>query len=186
MSFTDRVLLWLHIAFAVFAIGPATAAIMSTPRQIRARNVAVVRHLLRSTRVYSVLTLGVAIFGGVLGEAKHELGKVWLTVSMTLFVVALVCLVLIMRDQTRAIVALESSASDEALAVAAASPPPAKPVLAGPDGAAAPGGTDTPAAKPDPATPSQVANVERGRIASLGGIVGLIWLAILVLMVWQP
>jgi hypothetical protein len=30
------------------------------------------------------------------------------------------------------------------------------------------------------------ASVERGRIASIAGIVTLIWLVILVLMVWQP
>jgi hypothetical protein len=31
-----------------------------------------------------------------------------------------------------------------------------------------------------------VATVERGRIASLAGVVSLIWLVILVLMVWRP
>jgi hypothetical protein len=31
-----------------------------------------------------------------------------------------------------------------------------------------------------------VATVERGRIASMAGIVTLIWLVILVLMIWQP
>jgi hypothetical protein len=32
---------------------------------------------------------------------------------------------------------------------------------------------------------SQLATVERGRIAMTGGVVSLIWLVILVLMVWQ-
>ena len=32
---------------------------------------------------------------------------------------------------------------------------------------------------------AHVATVERGRIASIGGVVSLIWLAILVLMVWN-
>ncbi len=31
-----------------------------------------------------------------------------------------------------------------------------------------------------------MATVERGRIASLAGVVSLIWLVILVLMVWRP
>ncbi len=31
MSFTDRLVLWLHIAFAIFTIGPISVAIMSTP-----------------------------------------------------------------------------------------------------------------------------------------------------------
>jgi hypothetical protein len=36
------------------------------------------------------------------------------------------------------------------------------------------------------AAPLHVATVERGRIASLAGVVSLIWLVILVLMVWKP
>ena len=32
---------------------------------------------------------------------------------------------------------------------------------------------------------SHIANVERGRIVSMGGVVSLIWLVILVLMVWN-
>ena len=35
------------------------------------------------------------------------------------------------------------------------------------------------------AAQAHVATVERGRIASIGGVVSLIWLAILVLMVWN-
>jgi hypothetical protein len=43
-------------------------------------------------------------------------------------------------------------------------------------------------AQPTPAKPAagmHIANVERGRIASIGGVVSLIWLVILVLMVWN-
>ena len=43
MSFTDRLLLWFHIGFVIFAIGPVTIATMSTPRYIRARNVGAAR-----------------------------------------------------------------------------------------------------------------------------------------------
>jgi hypothetical protein len=156
---------------------------MATPRQFRARNVTVIRYLLRATRLYTVLTLGVAVFGVAAGQTQHDLGKVWLTVSMTLFVVALVCLVLIMRDQHKALHVLESAAHDEALALASASPPPAPPAEARPGGAGADGGTDSEAGPAQ--TPSQLANVERGRIASLGGLVALIWLVVLVLMVWN-
>jgi hypothetical protein len=45
MSFSDHVVLWLHIAAAIFTIGPGTAAIMSTPRYIRKRNTVVVGYL---------------------------------------------------------------------------------------------------------------------------------------------
>jgi hypothetical protein len=102
---------------------------------------------------------------------------------MTLFVVALVLLVLIIRDQRKAVRALDG-ASVSTLA-------------AQPDGtatAASPAGfpADTPAGPESgpPAGPVSAAahagSVERGRIAAMGGVVNLIWLVVLALMVWRP
>ena len=65
------------------------------------------RYLLLMTRIFAFASLGVLIFGIILGQQQKELSKAWLTVSMTLFVVALVLLVLIMRDQRRAVAALK-------------------------------------------------------------------------------
>ena len=90
MSFTDRLVLWLHIGFAIFTIGTVTAAIMSTPRYIRARNQTVVGYLYRITRIYTLLSLGVLVFGLVLAQIDKDFAKPWLSVSLTLFVVALV------------------------------------------------------------------------------------------------
>ncbi len=201
MSFTDRLLLWFHIGFVIFAIGPVTIASMSTPRYIRARNVGVLRYLSRMTRIFGAASLGVLLFGIIAGQSLHEMAKAWVTASLTLFVVALVLLLLIMRDQHRAIVAVEGS-------LAAAGEPPAVTPAAGraPGAAAAAGGVpegaEPTAADVEPApamapagttatatataTRVHVATVERGRIASLAGVVSLIWLVILVLMVWQP
>ena len=109
MSFTDRLLLWFHIGFVIFAIGPVTIATMSTPRYIRARNVGVLRYLSRMTRIFGAASLGVLLFGIIAGQSLHDMTKTWVTASMTLFVVALVLLVLIMRDQHKAIVAVEGS-----------------------------------------------------------------------------
>jgi hypothetical protein len=97
MSFLDKLLLWLHIGFAIFAIGPVTATTMFTPRYIRARDVNVLRYLHRSTRIFGILTLGVFLAGLALGGSN--LGKPYLSVSMTLFIVALVLLVAIDRDR---------------------------------------------------------------------------------------
>jgi len=193
MSFTDRLLLWFHIAFVIFAIGPVTIATMSTPRYIRARNVGVLRYLSRMTRIFGAASLGVLLFGIIAGQSLHDMTKTWVTASMTLFVVALVLLVLIMRDQHKAIVAVEGSlaAAGEAAAVAGAAAPAAE---------AAPGAEPTAAdVEPAPAEAQtatatasataarvHVATVERGRIASLAGVVSIIWLVILVLMVWRP
>ena len=198
MSFTDRLLLWFHIGFVIFAIGPVTIATMSTPRYIRARNVGVLRYLSRMTRIFGAASLGVLLFGIIAGQSLHDMSKTWVTASMTLFVVALVLLLLIMRDQHKAIVAVEGS-----LAAAPADNPGVAPVAAPAGSSAAAGGPEPTAADVEPAPAEQpvsgtaatgtataarvhVATVERGRIASLAGVVSLIWLVILVLMVWRP
>jgi Ca2+/Na+ antiporter len=189
MSFTDKLVLWLHIGFAIFTIGPVAVAISATPRYIRQRDVAVLRYLSRTTVIFTVGSLLVLIVGIVLAEIKHDFSRTWLTVAMTLFVVAIVLLVLVIRDQRRAIKALtpaglppEASAPDDN-ADEGGAPPSAAPTGPGttgpePAGASQQGG--------EAALAPHVASVERGRIAAMGGVVNLIWLVILVLMVWRP
>ncbi|MFC4587273.1 hypothetical protein [Sphaerisporangium corydalis] len=111
MSFLDKLLLWLHIGFAIFAIGPVTAATMFTPRYIRARDSAVLRYLHRTTRIFGVLTLGVFLFG--LAIAGRNIGKPYLSVSMTLFIVAAVLLVIIDRDQSTAVRVLSNDIPED-------------------------------------------------------------------------
>src|ERR1700729_140993 len=118
MSFTDRLVLWLHIGFVIFTIGPVTVAIMSTPRYIRKRNLVLVRYLYRTTRLFSIISLGVLIAGLVLAKQRNDFSKPWLTVSLTLFVVSLVLLVLIMRDQHRAIASIADAEAAAAEAAA--------------------------------------------------------------------
>jgi hypothetical protein len=181
MSFTDRLVLWLHILFVIFAIGPVTIAIMSSLRAIRTRNIVLLRYLLAMTRIFSIASLGVLIFGLILAQQQNDLGQAWLAVAITLYVVALVLLVLIMRDQRRAIAALQSAGGQEA----GASRPAQREPESGPgEDEAETAGPAQPAAT-TAAAQAHVATVERGRIASIGGVVSLIWLAILVLMVWN-
>jgi hypothetical protein len=180
-SFADRLWIWLHVAFVIFTIGPLAIAILSTPRYIRTRNVAVLRYMLRTTRIFGTASLGVLVFGIVAAQSQHKLEDSWITAAMTLFVVSLVLLVLIMRDQRRAIVSLETASEREALTTAnPAGPKGTTQAAAARDGHDAPGAQAIPAA-----TPVHAASVERGRIASLAGIVMLIWLVILVLMIWN-
>jgi len=178
-SFTDRLIIWLHVAFVIFTIGPVAIAILSSPRYIRTRNVAVLRYMLRTTRIFGIASLGVLAFGIAAAQELHKLESSWVTTAMTLFVVSLVLLVLIMRDQRRAVVALETATEHEALATAN-TPPTAAADRSQDD--------DAPDAHAIPVAPQRshpAASVERGRIASLGGIVTLLWLAILVIMVWN-
>ena len=92
MSFTDRLVLWLHILFVIFTIGPVTIAIMSSLRAIRTRNIVLLRYLLAMTRIFSIASLGVLIFGIILAQQQNDLGQAWLAVAITLYVVALVLL----------------------------------------------------------------------------------------------
>src|ERR1700733_4125579 len=162
MSFTKKLVLWLHIGFAIFTIGPVTVAIMSTPRYIRKRNLVIIRYLYRTTTIFVIMSLGVLIFGLILAQ-----------------------MMLIMRDQHRAIGILEDAKATAAETAAQ------NPEAAGPSPEAAAGGADD-AAQPAPVLAdapvtagTHLGHVERGRIASMGGVVALIWLVILIFMVWN-
>ncbi|GAA3944861.1 hypothetical protein GCM10023085_28720 [Actinomadura viridis] len=179
MSTIDRLLLLLHIGFAIFTLGPLTAATMASPRYIRKRNPTVLRYLNRTTQIYGVASLGIFLFGLWLAEGRFA--QVWLSVSMTLFIVALVLLLLIERDQRKAVQLLEAAAERV--------PAPAAPAKEA--GAAAGEAKETGAGRAETAPPppgaavGDIAQVERGRIAAISGVVALIWVVILVLMVWN-
>lgn len=97
--------------FAIFALGPLTAVTSVTPRYIRARDVNVLRYLNRSTRLFGLLTLGVFLFGMLLGGGA--LGRPYLSASMTLFIVAGALLMIIERDQRTAIQALSTETTED-------------------------------------------------------------------------
>jgi len=227
MSFSQHLVLWLHVAFVIFTIGPVTLAIMSTPRHIRKRDIRILRYLTRMTLVFGIGSLGVLVVGIVLASMLGKSGKPWIIISETLFVVTIVLLGLIHRDQRHAIKSLETAAATAANATAAASQPadpvgsatgaglpsehvaqaqasqsedqqgtgPEQTAVADADpGGEQPSGQPTGAQAPAAAhvhaadaaaIPAHMANVERGRIAMMGGVVSVIWLVVLVLMVWN-
>jgi hypothetical protein len=204
MTFADHAVLWLHLVAAIFTIGPGTAAIMSTPRYIRRQNTVLVGYLYRTTRIYGIAALLTLIFGAVLAGMTHLFSQWWISVSLTLFVVAFVLLVLILRDQRTALTALTTAddtvaaergevartaeaarASEAARAPAAAPETPQTEAAAGDQPATAVASDAQPAMTTDPRTGLRLAAVERGRIAMMGGITTVIWLVVLVLMVWH-
>jgi hypothetical protein len=201
MSFSQNLVLWLHLAFVAFTIGPVTLAVMSTPRYIRQRDIRILRYLNRITFVFGLATIAVLIAGAALATMISVASKPWVIVAETLFLVALLLLALITRDQRKALKALEDAAEIPAPAATELaevnSTHPEDDVAgsqAGPNGgsgsptaatAAISPATPSPATAPTPAIALHVASVERGRIAMMGGLVSLIWLVILVLMVWH-
>lgn len=97
----------LHIAGAIFLIGPLTAVTSISPRFIRSGRPGLpALELLHDATRYgtyaSVVVLLLGLWLGTMG--KNHLGDVWITVSITLFLVALGLLLgLVMRDQSTAI-----------------------------------------------------------------------------------
>ena len=185
MSFGDHVVLWLHVTAAVFTIGPGTAAIMSTPRYIRKRNAVVVGYLFRTSRIYAFAALLTLIFGLVLTGMTHRFSQWWISVSLTLFIVAFVLLMVILRDQRRALTALEAAEGSPAAEAAEGTQRSAATAEAAAD--QEDGAQPTLTATADASRPASNLRgvVERGRIASLGGLTALIWLVILIFMVWH-
>jgi hypothetical protein len=180
MSSADHIILWLHVTAAVFTIGPGTAAIMSTPRYIRKRNTTVVGYLYRTTRIYSFAALLVLVFGIILAGMEHLFSQWWISVSLTLFVVAFVLLILVMRDQGKALQALARAEQEGGGSVEVS--------VRSAESAEAQAESDASAdAQPvvTVAADQRVAAVEGGRVASIGGVTTLIWLVILVLMAWH-
>jgi hypothetical protein len=114
MSFSQHLVLWLHVAFVIFTIGPATMAIMSTPRHIRKRDIRILRYLSRMTLIFGVGSLGVLIAGIVLSSMIGKASKPWIIVSETLFLVSVLLLGLIHRDQRHAIKALDTATATAA------------------------------------------------------------------------
>src|ERR1700722_4967590 len=114
MSFADNAVLWLHLTAAIFTIGPGPAGLMSTPRFVSRTNTVLVGFLYRTTRIYSIAALLTLIFGAVLAGMTHKFSQWWISVSLTLFVVAFVLLMLIIRDQRTALTALTTA--DDAVA----------------------------------------------------------------------
>jgi hypothetical protein len=192
MSFADHAVLWLHLVAAIFTIGPGTAAIMSTPRYIRRQNTVLVGYLYRTTRIYSIAALLTLIFGAVLAGMTHKFSQWWISVSLTLFVVAFVLLLLIIRDQRTALTALTTAddtmaaeRSDTVRSSQAAQEPQETAAADGDQPASAVASDAQPTITTDRKTGLRLAAVERGRIASMGGVTALIWLVSLVMMVWH-
>lgn len=103
----------LHVAFAIFLIGPLTVATSLSPRYIKEgrEGLPVLRFLHRITRLYGLGSIVVFLFGLwlVAGKDNISFNQFWVSASMTLFIVALaLTFAIVHRDQTRAVSRLES------------------------------------------------------------------------------
>lgn len=149
----------LHVVCAVFIVGPMAILPMTAMRSIRAGEGSQVVALSKSTRLFSLLSLLVIVFGfGAMGMSEFNIsfGATWIWLSILLYVVALgLALFLIVPVMQRTGEALRATA--------------------------------IPGTQPDTASPG-VAVPQSGyaAIAAGSGITTLCLLVIVILMVWKP
>jgi uncharacterized membrane protein len=184
-----KLFLALHVLLAIFLIGPLAMIPMTALRSIRGRDARQLHGAARQTMIYGlasilVFLLGFAVVGTEPSNHKISLGVPWLTISMTLYVIALVLvLVVLVPSLRRAARLIDKGVLDTKTALAT----PAKPAVSGEDG-----DTATEVVEPTlTATAADLAGKERldaiyGRTAGIAGLVTLLFAVIIVLMVTRP
>jgi uncharacterized membrane protein len=151
----------LHVAAAVFIVGPMAILPMTALRAVRAGSPGQVRTLARSTNIFSLLSLIVVFFGfGAMGlsDPKYHtsIASTWIWLSIVFYVVALaLTLFVVVPAMRRAADNLEGENAVEVEDPAAVGEAPAK--AAG-----------------------------YGIISGTSGVASLFLLAVVVLMVWKP
>jgi len=198
-------LVTLHVVTAVFLIGPMAIAPMAGLRGIRQQDLPTVRAAARQTMLFALLSLLVFGFGVAIVATGHEdysFGTAWISISMTLYLLALLITVLVVAPSLGQAVKLLATGStvdtgpatgaadvgkDVADAVTPGSPedqdeqdpggsPPTAP-LSGPPSAHRPELAADAVRKLD---------AVRGRVAATSGLSALLLLVVTVLMVTRP
>lgn len=143
-----KLLLALHLVFAVFAIGPLVHAATTAGRGIRRGDAAATAASARMLRIYAYVSVLVIVAGfGLMSQKEHgkklaEFGDTWIWVSLVLWALAIALVLLVaVPTLTKATTMIGQEASVVSLTA---------------------------------------------RVAATGGIVGIIFAVIVVLMVYRP
>lgn len=151
----------LHVAAAVFIVGPMAILPMTAMRAIRAGSASQVRTLARSTNIFSLLSLLVVILGfGSLGTSDPKyhvsVASTWVWLSIVFYVIALaLTLFVVVPAMRRAADGLD-------------------------------GGETTDANPPASTVQSAAKSGGYGAIAGASGVSSVLLLVVVVLMVWKP
>jgi uncharacterized membrane protein len=173
----------LHVIAAVFLIGPLVLVPMTGLRAIRVGDLGAVRTAARHTTLYGLLSLLVFALGAAVVPTEPEhynFGTPWVTISMTLFIVALALVLGVAAPAlTKAASLLEART--------APTPPTAAPAPTTGDAgdAGAEPATATATGDPAPLTNPQL-DTARGRVAASSGVASLLLVVITVFMVVKP
>lgn len=177
-----KFVLTLHVLAAVFLIGPMAIAPMMGMRAIRRHDARGAHEAARTTTLYTLLSLVVAALGFVLiavGNDKWSFGDAWITISVTLYVIALLLGIgVVAPGLTGAARLLDASTT------VPATPLTTSDTAAGTDaGLTEPAGTDT--ATIDVEHRRKI-DAAYGRVAASSGIVALLLVIIVIFMVVRP
>jgi uncharacterized membrane protein len=143
-----KLLLAIHLLFAIFAIGPLAHAATTAARGVRKSDPAATAASVRMLRVYSWASVLVVVAGAALmsvkrnGEKVGEFSDLWIWLSLVLW---LVSVVLILTVAVPALTRVTRQLGEGA-----------------------------------------AVSTMTGRIAAIGGIVGVLFAAIVFLMVYRP
>ncbi|MDQ2957603.1 MAG: DUF2269 family protein [Actinomycetota bacterium] len=114
-----HLLLFLHILFAIFAIGPLVGAATTAARGVRAGDGAAVASSVRTVRLYGYVSLLVAVLGiGLVQPKWHaKFSYPWVWVSLLLYLLALaVTLAVLVPGLAKAATAITEGSPTKALA----------------------------------------------------------------------
>lgn len=146
-----KLLLFLHLLAAIFAVGPLVGAATTASRALRTSDASAATSAARAIRLYSYVSVVVVVLGMGLMSQKApwdtsqevaDLGDTWIWLSLLLWVCAMaVALAVLAPTLTRAAAVIGGTGSARGLV---------------------------------------------GRVAGAGGAIGVLYAAIVVLMVYQP
>lgn len=89
-----KILLALHLLFAIFAVGPLVGAVTTASRGIRQGDGTATASAARTSRIYAYASLLVVILGfGLMSTKRHgktiaDFGDTWIWLSLLLWIVA--------------------------------------------------------------------------------------------------
>lgn len=163
-----KLLLLLHLLTAIFAIGPLVHAVTTASRGLRQADAPALASSARMAKIYSMASVLVVIFGfGLMSQKRRgkelgSFGDTWIWLSVLLWVVAVVVTFVVI------VPALEKAADTINRA---------------------PGGSSSDEPLGETRGETNVATAlkaQTARVAASGGVVGIIFAVIVVLMVYRP
>ena len=173
-----KLLLLLHLLTAIFAIGPLVHAVTTASRGLRKGDASAVAASARMAKIYSIASVLVVIFGfGLMSQKRRgkelgSFGDTWIWLSVLLWVIAVVVTFVVI------VPALERAADTIRVGSGSRSET---------DGSSSEtGGSSSPEERSGGGRIETNLKAQTARVAASGGVVGILFAVIVVLMVYRP